>query len=61
MIGDREEEAARPSDLGHTRHGSDLDGTGPVRRSGWFGRIPCLAYHRTGRSLTRIFQRTEHW
>ena len=28
MIGDREEEAARPSDLGHTRHGSDLDGTG---------------------------------
>src|SRR3954452_6339970 len=29
MIGNRNEEEARPSDLGHTRHGPDLDGTGP--------------------------------
>jgi hypothetical protein len=29
MIGNREEEEARPSDLGHTRYGSDLDGTSP--------------------------------
>ena len=28
MNGNREEEAARPSDLGHTRHGSDLDEKG---------------------------------
>ena len=33
MIGNREEEAARPSDLGPTRHGSDLDGTGPGGRT----------------------------
>jgi hypothetical protein len=40
MIGNREEEEARPSDLGHTRYGSDLDGTGLVTCSGWLGRIP---------------------
>src|SRR5262249_25143647 len=35
MIGNGEKEEASPSDLGHTRRGSDLDGTGPVSRSGW--------------------------